>query len=150
MRALRSSHGATLEFVGTGTEEKSLREKCAALPGVTFSGRLVGDDLTAAYDRASFLVVPSTVIENQPTVILESFSRGTPVVAAISGGIPELAQEGKTGFLFEAGNVFDCAESLKRAANTADWPTLSQNTKAWSATHTMEAHQKTLADIYGS
>ncbi len=147
---LNATHGATLEFVGTGVEERSLRERCADIHGVSFSGKLVGAALTAAYDRASFLAVPSTVIENQPTVILESFSRGTPVVAAISGGIPELVHEGETGFLFEAGNVEACAEALRRAAFSKDWSALSRAARDWASAHTMHAHLKALNDIYAA
>ncbi len=147
---LHATHGATLEFVGAGTEEKPLKEKCAAIPGTSFSGKLTGDDLTAAYDRSTFLVVPSTVIENQPTVILEAFSRGTPAVAAVSGGIPELVRENKTGFLFEAGSAAACAAGLQRAVAATDWPSLSRAARAWAAAHDMSSHLKALADVYGS
>jgi glycosyltransferase involved in cell wall biosynthesis len=34
-----------------------------------------------------------------PRVILEAFSAGVPVVAFPSGGIPEVVDDGKTGFL---------------------------------------------------
>lgn len=60
------------------------------------------------------VVVPS-FDEALPTVILEAFSLGIPVVASNVGGIPEIIQDGVNGFLFDKGNsimLADCLESI--------------------------------------
>ena len=44
---------------------------------------------------------------------MESISYGTPVVGAAIGGIPELIDDGKTGFLFAPGNVKDFSDKVK-------------------------------------
>ena len=51
------------------------------------------------YDRAKFLLCPS-ISEGLPTVILESFSRGLPVIATDVGAIP-VALSDSTGLLIE-------------------------------------------------
>lgn len=58
------------------------------------------------------LVLPS-VTEGLPRVILEAMALAKPVVASRVGGIPDLVQDGVTGFLFEVGNVRELAEKLK-------------------------------------
>jgi glycosyltransferase involved in cell wall biosynthesis len=45
-------------------------------------------------------------------VIYESFQAGTPVVGSQFGGIPELIQDGETGYLFSAGAPAALAESI--------------------------------------
>lgn len=47
--------------------------------------------------------------------IVEAYSMGVPVIGAQIGGIPEIIEEGQTGFLFESGNV----ESLENAVLTS-------------------------------
>ena len=49
------------------------------------------------------LVVPSTAAEATTRVILEAYSAGVCVVALPSGGIPEVLQDGRTGFLTNGG-----------------------------------------------
>ncbi len=51
------------------------------------------------FDDMDLLVVPSQIMENQPTVLLEAFSRGLPVIASHQSGIVET--------LGEAGTVCD-------------------------------------------
>ena len=45
---------------------------------------------------------------------MESIMYGTPVVGADIGGIPELIDEGKTGFLFESGNTASMVEAIQK------------------------------------
>ncbi|MBC7586801.1 MAG: glycosyltransferase family 4 protein, partial [Chitinophagaceae bacterium] len=65
------------------------------------------------------LVVPSR-IDNLPTVILEAFSCGTPVIGSRSGGIPEMVQDGYNGLLFEKENPASLAKKIVELANNPD------------------------------
>jgi glycosyltransferase involved in cell wall biosynthesis len=62
------------------------------------------------------LVVPS-VSEGLPRVILEALALANPVIASRVGGIPELIEDGKNGFLFKAGDSDELAEKLKTLLN---------------------------------
>jgi glycosyltransferase involved in cell wall biosynthesis len=59
------------------------------------------------------LLVPS-FDEALPTVILEAFSVGTPVVASDVGGIPEMIENEINGFLFQAGESQMLANYLEQ------------------------------------
>jgi glycosyltransferase involved in cell wall biosynthesis len=78
---------------------------CAALKAlaeglpVEFSGWT--EDVEGALATLDLLVVPSTAIDATPRVILEAFAAGVPVLAFASGGIPEMVEQGATGFLVE-------------------------------------------------
>jgi glycosyltransferase involved in cell wall biosynthesis len=56
-----------------------------------------------------YLVVPSLWEDPLPRVVHEAFSFGVPVIGAAVGGIPEMVTDGRTGFLFPAGD----AEALR-------------------------------------
>jgi glycosyltransferase involved in cell wall biosynthesis len=90
---------ATLEVAGTGKEDSVdfLRRKYAG-PNVRFLGFVPPGEL---FDQIDVLIVPSLWYEPLGLVTLEAFSYGIPVIAACRGGIPEVVEEGKTGFLYE-------------------------------------------------
>jgi glycosyltransferase involved in cell wall biosynthesis len=72
-------------------------------------------NLLASFD---VLVVPS-IYEPIPTVILEAFAAGVPVIASDVGGIPELVRHGFNGFLTKAGDAKDLANAISILAKDA-------------------------------
>lgn len=59
------------------------------------------------------LVLPS-VNEASPLVILEAMACGKPVIAASSGGIPEIILEGKTGLSVPPDNPLELAKAISK------------------------------------
>ena len=90
---------ARLALVGGGPHHKALEEHFAGLP-VHMAGFLHGDELAAAYAASDIFVMPSRT-ETLGLVVLEAMSSGLPVVAARAGGIPEMIEDGVSGFLFD-------------------------------------------------
>ncbi len=78
-----------------------------------FAGLLDTQKMAAFYRGARFLVLPSKWFEVCPMVIIEAMSHGLPVIASRIGGIPEIVEDGVTGFLFEPGNAKELAEKMK-------------------------------------
>lgn len=114
----------TLKVVGTGPLEEELKKKylrtrtesdptedCASgsitadekkrYENIQFLGYQSGGALAELVRRARYICVPSECYENNPMTIVEAYSMGVPVIGANIGGIPEIIEEGKTGFLFE-------------------------------------------------
>ena len=96
-----------LYIVGTGPclEEIEHYLKEHNITNVKLLGFKSGKELTDIVGNARAVILPSEWYENCPFSVMESQMYGTPVIGADIGGIPELIQEGKTGELFESGNV---------------------------------------------
>ena len=110
--------GWSLDIAGTGDPAYVGTLKAAAPPGVRFLGWCAADSVFPTLDIS---VVPSLWPDPQPRVTFESFMHGVPVVGARAGGIPEQIDEGRTGWLFEAGSADALAASLAgRLADRAD------------------------------
>lgn len=67
--------------------------------------------MAALYNAADTVLVPS-LEDNQPNVICESMACGTPVVAFSTGGIPEMIQHRRTGFLASISNTNELLEGV--------------------------------------
>ncbi|MFH1932099.1 MAG: glycosyltransferase family 4 protein [Pseudomonadota bacterium] len=104
------SDNMVLKIVGTGPMEDALRK---GYPDVEFLGYKKGEDLNEIIRKSAFVVVPSECYENCSMVVLEAMSMGKPIIGSRIGGIPEQIEDGRTGFLFEMGNVGELAEKMK-------------------------------------
>jgi glycosyltransferase involved in cell wall biosynthesis len=71
------------------------------------------DELERLYDRAAIVVLPS-YREGLPLCVIEAMAHGRPVVATKVGGIPELVEDGVTGFLVEPGDAAALRRALQR------------------------------------
>jgi glycosyltransferase involved in cell wall biosynthesis len=101
-----------LFIVGTGGLFNHLKEISQNKPWIVFCGRLDNEDLKNIWQKANLTIVPSLLYENSPTVIYESLVNGVPVVASRIGGIPELVEDNKNGFLFEPKDKENLKEKL--------------------------------------
>lgn len=70
------------------------------------------EKLNQLYSAANVMIVPS-ISENLPNTILESFSCGTPVVAFKIGGIPDIIEHKKNGYLANPFDVEDLAKGME-------------------------------------
>jgi glycosyltransferase involved in cell wall biosynthesis len=105
---------ARLVIAGGGPLEASLRARWEGRRGVEFAGHISGERLAATVRGALAVIVPSEWYENAPMAVLEAMAWGKPVIGAAIGGIPEMVDDGVTGFLFEAGNADDLERKLAR------------------------------------
>lgn len=96
-------------FVGTGSMEDEIYGE-----NIINVGFQTGEKLKKLIREARCTVYPSEWYENCPFSVMESQIYATPVLGANIGGIPELIQPGKTGFLFESANEVDLKEKIVR------------------------------------
>jgi glycosyltransferase involved in cell wall biosynthesis len=115
VRAARAA-GVRLAVAGEGPLRAELETLAGPEGTVTFLGFRRGADLARDLAGARAVVVPSECYENAPLAVLEAYAAGKPVLGARIGGIPELIEEDRTGWLFEAGNADDLAMQLARVA----------------------------------
>lgn len=96
---LAAMPGARLAIVGDGPHRANLEAYFAGTP-THFVGYLGGQKLAAAYAVADVFIFPSRT-ETLGLVLLEAMAAGCPVIAARSGGIPDIVTDGKNGYLFD-------------------------------------------------
>lgn len=143
--------GAPLKIVGTGPDEKLLRELAhETSAGVEFLGYLHGDALHNAIRSACAVVLPSEWYENAPMSIIESYALGKPVIGAEIGGIPELIKDGKTGFTFTAGSTEELAKILGKVnLTTSKLSNMGRNGRIWvEAEFSQEKYRNRMLDLY--
>lgn len=80
---------------------------------VKMLGFLKQEDIKKYISLSSFVVVPSIWYENCPYSILETLAIGKPIIGSNIGGIPELIENNKNGYLYE----YDDIESLSNLIN---------------------------------
>lgn len=110
-----------LHIVGDGPEREAIERLIAsagpqAVSRIRLLGYRTGEDLQREVGNARFSVLSSEWRENMPYSGLESLAAQTPIIGAGIGGLPELVEEGKTGFTFESGNITDLKDGLLKAA----------------------------------
>lgn len=101
---------ARLALVGDGPQRRNLEKHFAGLP-VFFAGFLYKEELASAYASSDIFVMPSRT-ETLGLVVLEAMASGLPVVAARAGGIPEMIEDGVSGYL-----VNTESEAIERVGN---------------------------------
>ncbi len=122
-RGGRALERLELDLVGGGALRPAL-ERQAARAGlahrVRFHGSLTEGQVSALLDAAPMFVMPSTVahdgqMDGLPVALTEALACGLVVVSTRLSGIPELVEDGVTGFLAEPGDVESLAQALRRA-----------------------------------
>jgi len=95
---------------------------------ITFLGELKSFEVHQLMSDSDLLVVPS-LSENYPGVIGEAQVIGCTVAASKVGGIPEMIEDGVSGFLFEP-NPLACKTAIIRAINSPNRTKITNSAKA--------------------
>ncbi|WP_212988225.1 glycosyltransferase family 4 protein [Actinoplanes auranticolor] len=106
---------ARLTVLGTGSMEDRLRRLAGELgvgPAVSWAGWSPPATMAAALAAADIAVVPSIWPESFGLTALEALAAGCAVVAADSGGLPDLVRPGETGLLVPPGDAPALAEAV--------------------------------------
>jgi glycosyltransferase involved in cell wall biosynthesis len=114
--ALAEVPGIEVVLVGDGPLEPALRARARELSlgdRLRFLGRKPREEVPALVLDADATILPSEWYENAPLALLESLALGRPVMASRIGGIPELLDDGETGWLFTAGDRIDLQRVLE-------------------------------------
>lgn len=129
-----------LIILGTGPIEKELKNlvvKEGLNEKVSLLGFKQGEELKNYIRKSKAVILPSEWYENGPYSAMEAMALGKPLIVSNYGGLPELVENGKNGFIFKNinelvnsinkiinldSNSYDlmCKESIKRAKENFD------------------------------
>lgn len=112
---LRNEPSLHFVVVGDGPDHAALQR---AIDSADLADRLhlLGhrDDVAAVLARADVFVLPSR-FEGLPSAIIEAMAAGLPVVATDVGGVRELVDHGRTGWLVPAASPVALADAIRTA-----------------------------------
>lgn len=110
-------HGVLLGNINSEKEASQIRQ--AEREGiVSYKGIQTGEAKNNFFRQADLFLFPSFFeAENFPTVIIEAFSAGLPVVASDWRGIPDQVRNGYTGFVRPVHDVTGLADAVVWLAN---------------------------------
>ncbi len=144
---LQAIPNARLALVGDGPNRENL-EKHFADTKTHFVGYLAGKELGSAYASADAFIFPSRT-ETLGLVLLEAMAAGCPVVAANSGGIPDIVTPGENGYLFDPQDELSAiAATQQLLANRQHRSQLRQNAREESERWNWSAATYQLARYY--
>lgn len=142
----RAQDRADLVIAGDGDFAAELRNLAQGDPRIRFVGRIAPENLARYYAGALASIVPSLCYETFGTVLIESFRKGTPVIARNLGPFPEIIAASGAGCLF--GTEAELATAINRIQ---DDPSLRQT---WSdaalAAFDQHWHEDHVLNQYGS
>jgi glycosyltransferase involved in cell wall biosynthesis len=132
---LEAFPNARLVLVGNGPHRKSLERHFAGLP-VYFAGFLYNEELADAYASSDIFLMPSRT-ETLGLVVLEAMCSGLPVVAARAGGIPEMIENGVSGYLVDSEaetieRIGELLQSQENRANMGERARTHASARSWS------------------
>ena len=125
---LKAFPNATLTIAGEGPLEQALwklAEDLGIRNRVRFTGFVSGEDLRDLYFDSHIFIHPSRITGDQnqegvPNSMLEAMSTGLPVLATLHGGIPEVIEDGITGFLSPENDERALFDNLMKMVNHPD------------------------------
>lgn len=117
---------------------------------VKYGGRKYGKDKAKVYKSSDIFLLP-TFYENEcfPLVLLEAMDFGLPVISTKEAGIPDILEDGITGFLIPKQNEITLAEKLEfLLKNEKLRETMGENgRKRFVANFTIEAFEKRFTNV---
>ena len=153
MEALAEVEELTLSIAGDGPEADALQDLARKLEvdrRVHFLGRIEHGEVATLVARHGAVVAPSLWMDNSPLTIHEALTAGRPVLGSLRGGIPELVEDGRTGFLFEPNDRASIVRALQRYRELAatDHADIARQAAARAASFDPAAFLNALLDTY--
>jgi glycosyltransferase involved in cell wall biosynthesis len=149
----RKAYGDPVELtvLGDGNNRANYEAKARVLgvdDVVSFLGLQTGEVKEAAFARATALVIyPTTANDAFPTVMLEGWARGVPVIAARIGALPTLIDDRADGFLADPHDPAGLARTLRQIAVMTEAERGAVATAAASRVHDHYTWERQAADF---
>ena len=135
-----------LEIAGKGKMKEKLEKSSSDLENVTVHGYVPDERLEELYKNSIAAIIPSRWRENNPLVALEAKAYGSALIVSDQGGLPELVEDGETGFIFESEEVKALKEKISRKV---DWEEIGKKSrKDYEENYRPEIHIEKLLKLY--
>ncbi len=108
--------GLKAVLIGWGEKKEKLEDKITKIGMKNEIFIVEGLYPASPYFKAFDIFALPSLKEGLPYVLLEAGLAGLPVVASKIGGIPEIIEDGKTGFLAKPGNAASLSQAIKQIA----------------------------------
>ncbi len=141
-----------LVVAGDGPERQKLEAIAATLglQNVVFAGHMAHEQLDGLIANSRFTILPSHAYETFGKTILESYAHARAVIATDLGSRRELIEPGRTGLLYEAGNIRELVGAISLLCSQpglADEMGQAGREKVLGS-FTAESHYRALIDVY--
>lgn len=140
-----------LLIVGDGSLRKQMEKqahKAGLEEAVEFAGRQPQEKLSSYYDRIDILLMPSRS-EGFGLTAIEGMARSCVVVAARTGGLPEVVRNGEVGLLHEPEQVEDLASQInKLIEQPALWKQFSNEATTYVQRFSFERFSQLFNNLY--
>lgn len=142
-----------LVIIGDGPLREIITDLAQKFDNVSYVGFKKKDEILEYMSKAKALIFPSVWYEGMPLTILESFSKGTPVIASNLGAMSEMILDGINGKHFTVGDSDDLINQIKyiNGLNSTEQAELSKTTiHDYSARFSSSTAYQSLMTIYES
>jgi len=98
---IQSFNGEDIEFliVGDGAEKQDLESTLSQ--DVEFTGWMEREEIPSVYASSNLILYPSIYPEGFGRIAVESMASGTPIIASNRGGVKDIIDDKKTGFVLD-------------------------------------------------
>lgn len=132
--SLKTDKQVRLLIAGDGPDDyvQHCRQLAKAKKNILFLGKVEAE---VFFKQVDIVIINSLWHEPFPRVLVEAYAYGRPVIAATTGGTPEMVIDNKTGLLFDAWYTDELTEKMETiiAYNTNQILQLNKNIKAFFA-----------------
>jgi glycosyltransferase involved in cell wall biosynthesis len=137
-----------LLIVGDGPEAAHLRSRAPS--NVEFLPTVAPDRAQMIIRSARAVLVPSLSPEGAGRVVVEAYAAGVPAVASRVGGLPEVVQDGVTGFLLPPADAKAWMGAVERLIDDSESQRLGENgLRVWKSRYSPESGLARLEEAYG-
>ena len=146
----RSNCDLPLYIVGTGSVKEEIEGKIKELSmagKIKLLGFKSGRELKDIVVASRCVVLPSEWYENGPYSIMEAMAAGKPVIVSNLGGLPELVDDGVTGYIVPAKDAEKLAEAIKKMCNMPSKDLLAMGQAATQKAKSMFDAQKYAREV---
>lgn len=153
---------ANLEYIIIGdgplrTELEHLVRSLNATQSIKFLGQRSQSELISLLGQSHLFVAPSVTAQDGDqdapvNVLKEAMSMGLPVISTLHGGIPELVEDGISGFLVPERDADAIAQKLLELLEHPErWPRMGQAGRTYVEQHyDLERLNDQLVEVYHS